>query len=103
MSARIIIPLTIMDSNLIEGGTTIPEDDAPAWDVATTYDTGDEVISEHVIYRSLTQTSGMIPRSMTAPNGSKALPQTAGRHLTDTCRTRLYGLTAWRGRSRQRT
>ena len=53
MSARIIIPLTITDSNLIEGGTTIPEDDAPAWDVVTTYDTGDEVVTGHVIYRSL--------------------------------------------------
>jgi len=53
MSARIIIPLTMTDSNLIEGGTTIPEDDAPAWDVGTEYAENDTVIRNHVIYISL--------------------------------------------------
>ena len=52
MTARIIVPLEITDANLIEAGTTVPEADAAAWDVATTYDAEDPVMYEHVLYTS---------------------------------------------------
>lgn len=52
MTARMIIPLEVTDSNLIEAGTTVPENDAPEWDNVTNFDQGDEVIRNHNIYTS---------------------------------------------------
>lgn len=53
MTARIIVPLEITDSNLLEAGTTVPENDAPAWDAGTTYAADDQVMHEHVLYTSV--------------------------------------------------
>ena len=53
MSAKIIVPLEITDANLLEAGTTVPENDAPVWDEVTSWAVDDEVIRNHVIYKSL--------------------------------------------------
>jgi hypothetical protein len=61
---KIIVPMTIDDSAL--SASSLTEDDHPEWDVATTYATGDQVISatSHRIYSSVIDSNlGIDPTS----------------------------------------
>lgn len=58
---KIIRPTTITDSILIS--SSVPENDYPQWDSATTYNAGDKVIvvAEHKIYEALKTTTNESP------------------------------------------
>lgn len=45
---KVISPITISDSNFID--SSVPEDDAVAWDAATNYALADSVMADHVVY-----------------------------------------------------
>ena len=58
---RVLIPLTVKDSNLIS--TTIPENDYPVWSSVTSYVAGDLVISTvtHRIYEAIQASTNIDP------------------------------------------
>lgn len=38
--------------------STVPENDAPAWDADTAYEIGDSVIHEHRVYKAVADSTG---------------------------------------------
>lgn len=48
--ARVFVPISVADADLI--ASNVPENDAPAWLVGTTYAQGDEVIHNHRVWKS---------------------------------------------------
>ena len=41
--------------------STVPENDAPAWNAGTAYEIGDSVIHEHRVYKAVTASTGKRP------------------------------------------
>ena len=41
--------------------STVPENDAPAWDADTAYEIGDSVIHEHRVYKAVADSTGKQP------------------------------------------
>lgn len=91
----LIPPLQITAAQLVY--SNVPENDAPLWDDEATYDTGDDVIYNHRVYRSLADSNTDQPDT-----GAAASPKTwqdrgaTNRHrmfdLLSNARTRRAGL-----------
>ena len=60
--------------------STVPENDAPAWDADTAYEIGDSVIHEHRVYKAVADSTGKQPDQHS--EGTDA----AWRHLYAGCR-----------------
>ncbi len=61
----VMAPLTVDENNL--DSTNVAEADAAAWDIATTYNSGDQVMYEHAVYESTTDSNlGNQPDTSTA-------------------------------------
>lgn len=58
---RVIVPMTITDAVLT--ASNVPENDHPAWDIATAYTTGQRVIltSTHRVYEAIAGSTGQNP------------------------------------------
>ena len=50
--------------------STVPENDAPAWNAGTAYEIGDSVIHEHKVYKAVADSTGKQPDQHSGAGGN---------------------------------